>query len=220
MREERVNKLKIILSISAFWIIFIADVLVHITNMFGEQYWRELSRIRTPALYFATFVFVLFPLTKPVIMKMYDTIKPYGKYTSGIIYAMTIFLVSSLCPYLHISYSYYSITSGYLYNNITTDTGILTDILNGFDYFKNPVGLLYMALSCVIFILLFIVIISGKTKFPRWFAFINPLVSILLKLALSVFSQEIADLLWPLLIPAFGIAVFFTGVAFLTWNGD
>lgn len=201
---ERHAKLISICTIIATWVIYVADLAINIFNMFGDSFWQSLIGIAAWKVYYATFVLFLFPILSCSSLLLS---KPLKSRTLGVLMAVTF---STVCIYMHSIYFPFAKTAA-LYATADHPTKqTLRDLLKHFTSIKDIFGVIFMAAFLVIFARIFIRVISGRTEFPRYFAFINPVTGLLVSILLRTIAPGAREAIMPVFVSSFWLGLLMT----------
>lgn len=199
MSGLRKYKLQLIAASIAAWLFCISDYLLDMRAMFDESFYLPFVHLSYGVALYATLVLFAFPFLAmglSIILKLskLSYTVPYMWY-----YLLTVPVI------IHTSFIYYYEVVQSLG---TQGQGRL--LLDNFDQFKNVFGALYFAGLAIISLMLFITVVSNKTVFPRSFCLCNPLVGLAILFALKHFAPDMAELIYPLLVPATFLAILMT----------
>ncbi|MBP2624330.1 hypothetical protein C4K46_10415 [Streptococcus oricebi] len=183
------------------WLIYIADILIAISDGFGPGFWQGLPDLPTWKVDFAGYALLLFPLLGIGVYILSLGLRQKWLGILGAWFLMTI------CVFLHTSYFYFAGTARLHAQHPSTSTAKL---LESFSMVKNNFMLAYFVLMAILFLFIIVLVLSKKTAFPRWFALSTPLTGILLGRLLNLVAPSIRELLQPFLIPAFWFALMLT----------
>lgn len=107
---------------------------------------------------------------------------------------------------MHSSYFYFARAAAYHASVSGAEREAVGVLLAQYQSFKNIFGALFLAGVLAVSLWLFIVVVLGKTVFPRAFA----LLGVLLGRIIKAVSPSAAATLYPVLIPSFWMALLFT----------
>lgn len=188
-------------SILGSWLIYVADILIAISDGFGKGFWQHMPDLAAWKVDFASYALLLFPLLG---MGVYILSIGLRQKWLGIVGA---WILMTVCVFLHTSYFYFAATSRLYAHNPSAD---IAKLLESFSIVKNNFLLIYFVLMAVLLLFIVILVLSKKTAYPRWFALTTPLTGILLSRLLSAIAPALREMLSPILIPAFWFALMIT----------
>lgn len=190
-------KVSIILSIFAAWAFALSDYLLNMRNMYGPQFYSVFKGMSPGVVTYAAFSLFAFPFLAMGLTRIFNnsSLTPFVPVMKGFLSTVPVFI--------HASFIYY-----YLVVNHLGESG--KELLAAFDRYKNPMGTLYFVGLIVLCLFLFIAIIRGKSSYPKAFAWVNPLVFVILLNILNLLAPAVAERIYPFMVPATILAVMMT----------
>lgn len=191
-------------AIVSSWLIYLADLAVDMKDLFGPGFWQDLAKVEEWKLYLAAFALLLFPfLAKGSILLGLGLKRKW----LGNLLAATF---ASLCVFLHSSYIFFGKTGG-AYQEARGETRqVLGQLLAEFTAFKNSLAVPYFLSILVLSLLIFWIVVKGKSIYPPYMAWINPLTGLAIRGVMRLVIPELNHLLYPFVIPAFWVALMMT----------
>ena len=203
MSEEN-TKLAAYAAIAAIWLVWLADLAIDIRTMFDDGFWQNMAHLAPWRVEAATFALFLFPLVSGGVYVLNKGLRrPW-------LCLLLVFLFSTVCIYMHSSYFYFARAAAYHASLSGAEREAVGVLLAQYQSFKNIFGALFLAGVLAVSVWLFIVVVAGKTVFPRAFALLSPLTGVLLGRIIKAVSPSAAATLYPVLIPSFWMALLFT----------
>ena len=203
MSEEN-TKLTAYAAIAAIWLVWLADLAIDIRTMFDDDFWQNMAHLAPWRVQAATFALFLFPLVSGGVYVLNKSLRrPW-------LCLLLVFLFSTVCIYMHSSYFYFARAAAYHASLSGAEREAVGVLLAQYQSFKNIFGALFLAGVLAVSVWLFIVVVAGKTVFPRAFALLGPLTGVLLGRIIKAASPSAAATLYPVLIPSFWMALLFT----------
>lgn len=193
------NTVRLTLAIIAAWIFFLSDYLLDMREMFSPLYYQPFENMPASIAIYAC----LAMLATPFLAMGIAIILRLSKLT--IIVPFMYFSLLTINVFMHSSFIFYYYTVKNLGINSSSER-----LFKDFDSMKNIFGASYFITVAIISLLLFIVIITKRSVFPRYFAFFNPLVGVVLLKLISFVSVNLAEAIHLILIPASTLAIFMT----------
>lgn len=188
------------LAIISSWIIYIADLVVNIERMNKDSFWKPLSILNSKKIVFVVYSFMLFPFQLFPLILLYKGFSPLGNVIATVPTGLLGFLFTTVCVALHVSYYYYSVVGKQVSEVEVEQKQLLLSLIDKFDKFKDKIGTLFFALFCSAYLMIFVIIITGKTIYPYCFAILNPVLGIiitrLLKKVIPSFKLKLLPAFW------------------------
>ena len=144
--------------------------------------------------------------------QVYRGIRPAGRWLPRLVWFLGVwgFVVGTV---FHASFAF--VVAGI---QADTGTGSLEPMLARFATVFEPVGLLLVAVMTVALVLLFYLVAFRETRYPRWFALVNPLLLQAVAAAIALVAPEPVRIV--LVVTAYNLSVllFFVVSTALLWS--
>lgn len=183
------KKLMMILSIISAWIFALSDYLLDMKSMFGAPFYSVFNGMPLHIMLYATFCLFAFPFLGWGLIEIFKrtNLQFLGPWISAFLATVPIFM--------HTSFLYYYF--------IVNDLGAAAiPLLNKIEIYKNFIGILYFIGVAVISACLFYAVITGRSSYPKSFAWLNPLLAVIVLSVLKFVAPSFASVIYPLLVPA------------------
>ncbi|MBH1940185.1 hypothetical protein I5677_04655 [Mobilitalea sibirica] len=125
---------------------------------------------------------IVLPIQILGLIPLYYALKPAGKVQSRIVFFISAHALMMGVGF-HTAYAYMG--SGWrLYHNVVTDKDLVLDLMHRYDFYWRIIIIIMMSELIVSSILYVIILLKGKSMFPKWMALLNPVFIMALVLPL------------------------------------
>ncbi|MDO5053267.1 MAG: hypothetical protein Q4E05_10325 [Pseudoclavibacter sp.] len=192
-------------AIAAAWLVYLSDLAIGIFDMFGDAFWVHLPELAPWRVSAAAFALFLFPLLAAGALLLRPGLR------AGWLCATMAYLFCTVCVFLHSSYFFFARTAVRLSEaRDEAERAALTRLLAEYSGFKDLFGAIYLGLALFVSLSVLVLVLLGRTAYPRWFAAVTPLTGVPLSLLARAAGPEAQEALRPVTIPAFWLALMFT----------
>ena len=198
------HKLIAYLAIIAIWLIWLSDLAIDIRTMFDDGFWQPMANLQPWRITFATFALFLFPLVSGGVYVLNKGLK------KPLLSLLLFVIFSTVCIYMHSSYFFFAKASSYYADTSGAEQAVIAGLLQEYNAFKNTFGAIFLISVLIASAWLLVVVAANKTVFPRYFALLNPLTGTVLGKSIHALYPPLATMIYPVIIPAFWMALLFT----------
>lgn len=204
-----------IAAIIAAWLIYFSDLAIDIRDMFGDGYWEHMPQLEPWRIQAGAFALFLFPFLALGCVVLHRGLGARW------LCAALAFTLCTFCVFLHSSYFFFARAAARRAEAAPAEQAALDGLLAEYSDFKNIFGAGYLGAILLLSAATFIIVITGRSAFPRVFALINPLTGVALSRAVQAFAPQLLDPLSPFLIPAFWFSLMLSlYIGFVLLTGD